>query len=476
MTECSRTRAGRDDGSDARHGQIVFSFGEDVKPTLKFDAAAVTADAGLAPLRELDERLGLTALAATFIEDFRQPEMVVHPIDRLLRETVYANAAGYEDANDHTPLSADVWFRELVGATNAESVNPKRHDGLASDPTISRLLGGRKLGLDKLGFVHVEWFGRVVEKAPPAVVTLDIDGYDAETYGMQQLSLFNGYYHENMYYPLLVTVAEYGFVVAAKLRPGNAWSGADAVPLLRPVLERLRELLPNTRIRLRADSGFRDPKLYDLLDEFGVEYTIRLRVSQVLGRLFDEHLAPKAEEMLSRAPDKPWAIYHETMYGAKSWRKKRRIVLKMQHDLAKGRVERYVIVTSSRRNKRKVWKFYERRGQCEQRIDEMKNHLRAEKFSCAGFDANEVKLHMIAMAHNLFAAARVMLPAEHELKRATVARLRITLVKCGATLVRTVRRLWLHASRTWPYRDLLADVSRRFAYGRLAAVPLWDAG
>ena len=257
MTDCSCAGAGEGDGSGARYEQIVFSFGEDVKPTLKFDAAAVTVDAGLAPLRELDERLGLTALAAASIDDLRRPGMVVHPVDRLLRETMYAYAAGYEDANDHTPLSADVWFRELVGATNGGSVNPKRHDGLASDPTISRLLGGRKLGLDRLGSVHLEWFARLVENAPPDVVTLDIDGYDAETYGMQQLSLFNGYYREKMYYPLLVTVAEYGFVVAAKLRPGSAWSGADAVPLLRPVLERLQELLPNTRIRLRADSGFR---------------------------------------------------------------------------------------------------------------------------------------------------------------------------------------------------------------------------
>ena len=476
MTDCSRAGAGQGDGSGARYEQIVFSFGEDVTPTLRFDAAAVTADAGLAPLRELDERLGLTALAATFIDDRRRPEMTVHPVRRLVRETVYAYAAGYEDANDHAPLSADVWFRELVGATNAASVNPKRHDGLASDPTISRLLGGRKLGLDALGSVHVEWFARLVEDAPPAVVTLDIDGYDAETYGMQQLSLFNGYYREKMYYPLLVTVAEYGFVVAAKLRAGNAWSGADAVPVMRSVLERLRELLPNTRVRVRADSGFRDPVLYDLLDEFGVEYAIRLRLSQVLKGVFDEHVAPRAEKAFARAPDRRRAIYHETTYAAKSWGRKRRICLKMQNEPAKGRVARYVIVTSSRRSKRKVWEFYEHRGQCEQRIDEMRNHLRADKFSCAEFRPNEVKLHMIAMAHNLFAAARVMLPAEHELKRATVARLRITLVKCGATLVRTVRRLWLHASRTWPYRDLLADVSRRFARGRLAAVPLWDAG
>ena len=125
MTDCSRTGAGRGSGGGTRHEQIVFSFGEDVKPTLRFDAAAVTADAGLAPLRELDERLGLTALAATFIDDRRRPEMTVHPVRRLVRETVYAYAAGYEDANDHTPLSADVWFRELVGATGAREREPQ---------------------------------------------------------------------------------------------------------------------------------------------------------------------------------------------------------------------------------------------------------------------------------------------------------------------------------------------------------------
>ena len=93
MTDCSRAGAGEGDGRGARYEQIVFSFGEDVKPTLKFDASAVTADAGLAPLRELDERLGLTELAAALIDDLRRPGMVVHPVDRLLRETVYAYAA-----------------------------------------------------------------------------------------------------------------------------------------------------------------------------------------------------------------------------------------------------------------------------------------------------------------------------------------------------------------------------------------------
>jgi hypothetical protein len=480
MTKCSESGDGvKGESRPAGAGgaeQITFSFGEEVNPTLKFDAEAVTCDAGLAALRELDERLGLTELAASRIEDLREPDMVVHPVLRLLRETVYAYAAGYEDANDHTPLAADTWFQELVGGINKDSVNPKRHDGLASEPTISRLLGARKLDIDSVGFVHVDWFARVVENAPPDVVTFDIDGYDAETYGGQQMSLFNGYYDEHMYHPLTVTAAEYGFAVAAKLRPGNAAAGEDAVELMRPVFEYMRERFPNTRIRLRGDSGFMGPELYRLCEEFGVEYEIRLRMNEVLKRLFEEHLAAKGEKMLRERPGKAWALYHETTYKAGSWEKARRIVMKLQYDPHKESLERYVIVTNSRRRKRGVWTLYEHRAQCEQRIDELKNHLRAEKFSCCEFHANAFKLHLIVMAHNLFAAARVMLPAEHALKRATVARLRIALVKCAATLRRTARRLWMHASRTWPYRELLADCSRRFVHGRLVATPVWDAG
>ncbi len=476
MTKCSHRSDRVKGGNRTRAEQITFSFGEEVDPTLKFDAESITSDAGLAALRELDERLGLTEMAAGLVEDLRREDMVVHPVLRLLRETVYAYAAGYEDANDHTPLAEDAWFRELIGAANQESINPKRHDGLASDPTISRLLHGRRLGLDSFGLVHVEQFVRVVENSPPAVVTLDIDGYDAETHGMQQLSLFNGYYDERMYYPVTVTAAEYGFAVAAQLRPGTASAGAGAVEILRPVLECLRERLPNTRIKLRADSGFMDPRLYELCEEFGVEYAVRQSLNEVLKGYFDRHLAAKAERELRRHPDRPWALYHELRHEAGSWGRKRRVVMKIQYDPERGSLERYVIVTSSRRSKRGVWRFYEHRGQCEQRIDELKNQLRAEKFSCTQFAANAFKLHLITMAHNLFAAARVMLPEKHELKRATVARLRVTLVKCGAVLRRTVRRLWIHASRTWPYRDLLLDVSRRFVEGRLRPTPVWNTG
>jgi hypothetical protein len=165
-------------------------------------------------------------------------------------------------------------------------VNPKAHEGLASEAMVSRFLHARGLDAAGLAFSHVEQFIRTVSRNPPEEITLDIDGYDAEVYGCQQLSLWNGHYEETMYYPVVVTAAEHGFALAGRLRPGGAGSGADAVPVLRPVLKRLREALPGTRIVVRADSGFMDPELYDLCEEFGVGYLIRLRMNEVLKRYF----------------------------------------------------------------------------------------------------------------------------------------------------------------------------------------------
>jgi hypothetical protein len=480
MTKCSQPRdavKGKPGpATSGRPEQIVFSYATGPKPTLTFDAESVTSDAGLTAVRELDERIGLTALAARFIEDRRNQDLMVHPVVRLVREAVYAYAAGYEDANDHPMLAGDAYFLSVVGPTNQRSVNPKRHDGLASEASLSRLLNGRALGFDRLGFVHAEAFAQVVRSNPPEEITLDIDGYDAETYGAQQLALFNGYYDEVMYYPLVVTVAEYGFAVGGLLRPGNAGAAEDAVPLLRDILETLQRLLPNTRIRLRADSGFMAPSLYRLLEQKRVKYAIRLRLNPVLNRYFDDAFGNEGEREARRRPDEAWALYHRRRYQAGTWKKPRRIFMKLQHDPTTRALERFALVTNLRRGSRGVWSFYEHRGQCEQRNDELKNHLRAEKFSCCEFAANAVKLHLILMAHNLLAAVRIMLPVKHELKRATIERLRVALIKCGATVVRTARRLWIHASRSWPNRKFLRDIAQRFTSRRLVARSLWNSG
>lgn len=258
---------------------------------LAFDADHITGDAGLTPLRELDERLGLTALAASFLDDEREPEMTVHPLRRLLRGCVYAQVAGYEDANDHTPLRDDPFFQALVGRIHEDSVNPKKQSGLASEARLSRLLSGRKIGgRESFGEVHVAQFLQVLGNATPPVLTLDIDGYDAAVHGMQQLALFNGCFERDCYYPLHVTIAEYGFIVGVQLRPGNASAAVGAVELLAPILAALKKHLPRTKIRLRGDAGFADPELYALCERKRVEYAIRRKMTSVTERWFAEYL------------------------------------------------------------------------------------------------------------------------------------------------------------------------------------------
>lgn len=456
--------------------QLTLSLPGGKPVTLAFDAEDVTSDAGLAALAALDARLGLMSAAEPFVRDVRSSDMVVHPLDRLLREAVFAHAAGYGDACDHAPLARDPLFARLVGPTNAETRNPRAAEALASEATISRLLHERRLDLSRLGLVHVEQFIASLGRTRPAELTLDLDGFDAPTYGQQQLALWNGHFDATVYYPLAATLAEFGFVVGGLLRAGNAWSGAEAVRVLEPIIVRLEQALPGTRIRVRADSGFMDPELYEMLERHGVEYAVRQHMNARLRELVDERLGERVARMMARYPGRAWAIHGEARHFVKSWGRRRRVILKVQYDPDKGEIERYVIVTNSRRSKTKVWRFYEKRGQCEQRIDELKNHLAADRFSLSTFDANSARLHLVMMAHNLFAAARMALPARHELKRATVERLRVTLVKCGAMVIATARRVWLHASRNWPWREVLADVTGRFAFGRLRPTPLWDAG
>ena len=471
-TECSGSSpTGKGDSSE----QFIFSFAESGPPVrFAFDADHITGDAGLAPLRELDERLGLTDLAASFLDDEREVEMTVHPLRRLLRGCVYAQAAGYEDANDHTPLRDDPFFQALVGRIHEDSVNPKKQWGLASEATLSRLLSGRKIGgRESFGEVHVAQFLKVLGDATPTVLTLDIDGYDAEVHGMQQQALFNGYFDHDCYYPLHVTIAEYGFIVGVQLRPGNASAAAGAIELLEPILTALKKHLPKTKLRLRGDAGFADPELYALCERKRVEYAIRRKMTSVTKRWFVEYLDSWLD--LVDPDDGPGEWFEEVWHEVKGWPRARRHVLKLAYDPRTDSAERYVLVTNSNKSDENVWNFYAHRGREEQRIDEFKNQLRGEKFSCCTFHANAFKLHVMALAYNLFAALRIVLPAHHELKRATPARLRSVLIKCGAMVRRTVRWTWLHASRFWPHREWLADVCRVVLAPRLKPTPVWNS-
>ena len=243
-------------------------------------------------------------------------------------------------------------------------------------------------------------------------------------------------------------------------------------------MARLRAAWPGVRIRVRADSGFASPKLYEACESWGVEYVVRLRWNAVLRELLEQEIASMILE--DREPDErrngKLICYFETKYRAKTWDTARRVVVKWMYDPETETEEAYPVVTNMRKGPKRVYTAYAHRGQEEQRIEEFKNDLRGEKMSCSDMDDNGFKLHLVAMAHNLYAALRMGLPERHELKRATVGRLRLTLVKCAAMVRKTARHLRLHASRHFPYRHLLTDVCRMATAPRWVSTPLWESG
>jgi hypothetical protein len=480
MTKC-RGKGARKQGQKREamgEESVEFTFGAGRKVAMDFEADWLTTDAGLAALRQVDDRFGLTRMAAERITDHRWQPMVVHSMERLLREEVYAYAAGYEDANDHTPLRNDPWYRRLVGPIQRGSINPKKQAGLASEPTLSRLVKMQRLTLGtEFSLVHVDQFAQVLGKKGPGFLTLDIDGFDAETFGEQQLTLFNGHFKQNMYYPLHVSAAEYGWVLGLKNRPGNAGAGTGAAEMLTPILRRLRAIWPKLRIRVRGDSGFALPEMYEACEADSDEYVFRLHWNEVLDRLMKKEMSARWRNGLPDGwEDGKAVMYGEAMYRAESWSRARRVVFKWTYDLETDEEEHFALVTNLRKAPPKTWTAYSHRGQEEQRIEEFKNDLRGEKLSCNELESNDFKLQLKGMTHNLFGAVRIGLPETHELKHATIGRLRLVLVKCGAMVKRTARQIWLHASRHFPYRRHVADVCRMALDPRWRSTPLWTSG
>jgi hypothetical protein len=266
-------------------------------------------------------------------------------------------------------------------------------------------------------------------------------------------------------------------VLGVKNRPGYAGALTGAAEMLTPILRRLRAIWPNLRIRVRADSGFASPEMYDACEADSDEYVFRLHWNEVLDRLMKKEMT---ERWRNSVPD-GWedgkaVMYGEAMYRAGPWKCARRVVFKWTYDVETGEEDHFALVTNMRTAPAKTWRAYSHRGQEEQRIEEFKNDLRGEKLSCNELDANDFKMQWKAMAHNLLGAVRIGLPKGHELKHATIGRLRLVLVKCGAMVKQTARRMFLHASRHFPYRHHLAEVCRMALAADWTPTPLWGSG
>lgn len=418
------------------------------------DGGAVTSDAGVLLLRELDERLGLTQRLAACIWDWRDESRIDHSVLDLLRQRIYQIACGYEDCNDADLLRHDPALKLAVGKA------PQERD-LASQPTLSRLenaVGWRECW--RLSEALLTCYVERHRSQPAFRIVLDVDTTDDETHGQQQLSCFNGYYDERCYLPLLVFAQREGKgeqeLVAAVLRPGNVHGSHRALAMLRRVVARLRAAFPHCVIELRADSALARPEVYEGCEQMQLPYTISLPQNARL-KVAAEPWMMQARAAYAESGEKA-KCYGEFSYAAESWGQERRVIVKAEM-MQKGENPRFVVTDRCGGGPEAMYRFYCGRGDPENRIKELKLGVKADRLSCHQFRANQFRLLLHAAGYVLLQAMRMML-AGTELASAQVNTLRLRLLKVGARIVQSVRRVWVHLPSAYPWAYLWPQLTR----------------
>ena len=258
---------------ESSSGALRLDF--DRRLRLQFHGSVVTSDAGLLAYRELDDALGLTAIAGETVADARTGKNGRHALVGMLRQSVFGRLAGYEDVNDAERLRHDPAMRWIVGSKAA-------HCCAASLSQMGRFetrwLTAEK-NLSALADLSGKWIDRVHARRPPRGVVLDMDSSVSPTHGEQEMSVWNGHYECTCYHPLFV-FNQFGDLERCTLRPGNVHSADGWDGVLKPVVARYRGKV--SRIYFRADAGFANPEVYEFLEAEQIKYAIRIPTNQVL--------------------------------------------------------------------------------------------------------------------------------------------------------------------------------------------------
>lgn len=440
---------------ETRKEALRVGFDSQIK--LEFHGASVTSDAGLVAYRELDEALGLTALADDSFRDPRRGLNTQHELTAMLRQSVYSRLAGYEDTNDAERLAVDPAMRQVVGgrAKDREAASTSQMGRFETE-----ILTARK-NLTALMDLPGRWIDRVRERRALDKLILDLDSSVSETYGRQEGSAYNGHFECTCYHPIFCFNHE-GDLERALLRNGNVASADEWRLVLEPVVARYRDL--NIRKYFRGDAAFAIPELYVFLEAERYGYTIRLKSNAVLERQI-QHLLTRP---VGRPPKKPVVRYHDFMYQAASWDKARRVVAKVEWHQGELFPRVGFIATNLPWRCKRVVRFYNQRGTAEQWIKEGKNAVKWTRLSCHDFADNQVRLQLFALAYNLGNfLRRLVLPAP--VKHWTLTTMREKLIKIGAKVVRHSKYVFFQMAEVAVPRKLFAAILDRIQ--RLRAVP-----
>jgi hypothetical protein len=428
----------------------------------QFDQPHGSSDGGAVLLKACDERLQLTERIAACFHDERQAGKVTHTLHDLIRQRVFAIACGYADCNDAARLSCDPIHKALLDR------DPWEGAALASQPTLSRFenAAGPKV-LYRMGEALAEAVIKRQRRAHRKAkrITVELDPTDDATHGAQQLALFNGHYDTWCYLPvagfLRFDEEPEQYLFTYVLRGGRAPAKQGAIGILKRVFARLRVAFPKAKLRVRLDGGFAGPQMFDFLEAQGVDYVIAMAGNTVLNALAEPAMG--RARALSMQSGQTEHVYTECRYAAKSWGAKRRVIIKAEMVRLEGRAPRdnprYIVTNLSAGPKHLYENVYCQRGEIENRIKELHHGLEIDRTSCTRFWANQLRVLLTAAAYVLMQQLRAA-AAGTDCARAQVSTLRERLLKLGAWVERSVRRIVLHLPQHTPWQSEWCRVAR----------------
>ncbi|MDH5499118.1 MAG: IS1380 family transposase [Nitrospira sp.] len=436
--------------------QLTFAFQEKLRPVVaRFDQAHASTDGGVVLLKAVDDRLRMTDQLADCLVDRRAPDKIRHSVRDLLRQRLFGLACGYEDGNDAARLANDPLHKLVVGR------DPVTGAALASQPTLSRFENAvRPRTLARMGrtlAATVIAHHRTRLKGQAQRITIDLDPTDDPTHGQQAFTFFNGHYDTWCYLPLVATLtfndeAEQ-YLAAIVLRPGNSPATRGARGLLRTLVRQLRRAFPGTALRVRVDGGFAGNDWLDVLERQRVEYVVGLasnaRLVRCAGQLLGEAYG------LSKYSGRTEHVFGETLYAARSWSRRRRVIIKAEVVRLPGREPRgnpRFVVTNLEGTPATVYATYCQRGDMENRLKELHDGLALGRTSCSQFWANQFRVLLTTAASALLQELRRQAQGT-SCATAQVSTFRERLLKLAVWVERSVRRVVLHLPHCSPWGD-----------------------
>jgi len=447
-----------------------------------FDGGDITTDGGGLLLREVEQRTGIIRKFAACFRDYRDARFIEHTVEELVAQRIYGISLGYEDLNDHDQLRLDPALAVIVGKQDPKGeyrrAEQDRGKALAGKSTLNRLeltgveaIGAdryKKIGRDDAAIdqLLVGHFLEAHDRAPVQII-LDVDATDDPIHGHQEGRFFHGYYDCYCYLPLYIFCGE--FLLSAQLRSADIDPAKGALTDLKRVVAQIRRMWPRVHILVRGDSGFCRDAIMDWCERQGIDYVFGLAKNPRLLKEIEEEL--KAAETESVRTGTMARIFKNLRYRTleDTWSRTRRVVAKAEH-LNKGSNPRFVVTSLAPRLFPAAVLYetiYCARGEMENRIKEQQLGMFADRTSTATMRGNQLRLYFSSIAYILMHDLRRLALKGTDLERAQCTTIRLKLLKIGAQIHLTVRRVWIRMAAGYPYKEAFQQ-----AFDNLQQIPL----